>query len=39
VNPVLAQNNIQVITETHGKTSQLGASDVDALAAYLLSLE
>jgi hypothetical protein len=39
INPVLAQNHIQVIKETHGKTAQLGASDVDALAAYLLSLE
>jgi hypothetical protein len=39
INPVLAQNHIQVIAETHGKTSQLSASDVDALATYLLSLE
>src|SRR5262249_58211417 len=39
INPALATNHIQVITETHGKTAQLGASDVDALGEYLLSLE
>jgi hypothetical protein len=38
INPALAANNIQVIKDTHGKTSQLSASDVDALALYLKSL-
>jgi DNA-binding beta-propeller fold protein YncE len=37
INPQLAANNIQVIKDTHGKTSQLSASDLDALIAYLLS--
>ncbi|HKR00452.1 MAG TPA: Calx-beta domain-containing protein, partial [Pyrinomonadaceae bacterium] len=37
INPQLAANNIQVIKDTHGKTSHLSASDLDALIAYLLS--
>lgn len=39
INPALAANNIQVIKETHGKTSHLTASDIEALSLYLLSLE
>ena len=39
INPALAANNVQVITDTHGKTSQLSADDLDALVAYLKSLE
>ncbi|HEX2686941.1 MAG TPA: YncE family protein [Kofleriaceae bacterium] len=39
VNPVLATNHIQVIKDTHGKTSQLSQSDLDALIAYVMSLQ
>jgi mono/diheme cytochrome c family protein len=39
INPVLAANNIQVIKDTHGKTSHLSANDIDALVAYLKSLD
>ncbi|HJQ68901.1 MAG TPA: beta-propeller fold lactonase family protein [Blastocatellia bacterium] len=39
INPQLAANNVQVIKDTHGKTSHLSASDVDALILYLLSLQ
>ena len=39
INPALAASNIQVIKDTHGKTSQLSAPDLDALIAYLKSLE
>lgn len=39
INPALAANNIAVILDTHGKTSQLPASDIDALELYLRSLE
>jgi len=39
INPALAANHIQVIKDTHGKTSQLSAADVEALVAYLLALE
>jgi cytochrome c peroxidase len=39
INPVLAANHIQVIKDTHGKTSHLSAADVEALVAYLLALE
>jgi DNA-binding beta-propeller fold protein YncE len=39
INPALAANHIQVIKDTHGKTSQLSASDLDALIAYLKSLQ
>jgi hypothetical protein len=39
INPALAANHIRVITDTHGKTSNLSAADVDALSAYLRSLQ
>ncbi|HEY0368901.1 MAG TPA: dockerin type I repeat-containing protein, partial [Chthoniobacterales bacterium] len=39
INPALAANNIQVIKDTHGKTSHLSSSDIDALVAYLKSLD
>src|SRR5206468_3234729 len=39
INPELAANHIQVIKDTHGKTSQLSAADLDALIVYLKSLE
>jgi DNA-binding beta-propeller fold protein YncE/mono/diheme cytochrome c family protein len=39
INPALAANHIQVIKETHGKTSHLSASDLDALIAYMKSLD
>ena len=39
INPALAANNIQVIKDTHGKTSHLSATDIDALIAYLKSLD
>ena len=39
LNPVLAANHIRVIPDTHGKTSQLSASDIEALSAYLRSLQ
>jgi len=39
INPVLAANHIQVIKDTHGKTSQLSAADIEALSAYLRSLQ
>jgi hypothetical protein len=39
INPALAANHIQVIKDTHGKTSQLSAADIDALVAYLKSLD
>ena len=39
INPALAANNIQVIKDTHGKTSQLSAEDLDALITYLNSLD
>jgi DNA-binding beta-propeller fold protein YncE len=39
INPVLAANHIRVIADTHGKTSQLSASDIEALSAYLRSLQ
>ena len=35
----LAANHIEVIKDTHGKTSHLSASDIEALTLYLLSLE
>lgn len=38
INPALAANNVRVLKDTHGKTSQLSAEDVDALEAYLKSL-
>lgn len=39
INPALAENNIRVIKDTHGKTSHLSASDLEALILYLLSLD
>jgi DNA-binding beta-propeller fold protein YncE len=39
INPALAASHVAVIKDTHGKTSQLSASDIEALSAYLLSLE
>jgi hypothetical protein len=39
INPQLASNHIQVIKDSHGKTSQLSQADLDALIAYLLSLQ
>ena len=39
INPALSQNQIQVIKETHGKTSQLSQADLDALVLYLKSLQ
>lgn len=39
VNPALSANRIAVIQNTHGKTSQLTAADIEAIAANLRSLE
>jgi hypothetical protein len=39
INPVLAANHIAVIKDTHGKTSQLTAADIEALSMYLKSLQ
>jgi hypothetical protein len=39
INPALAANHIRVIPDTHGNTSHLSASDIDALAMYLRSLQ
>jgi DNA-binding beta-propeller fold protein YncE len=39
INPVLAANNIAVVKDTHGRTSQLSAADIEALIAYLRSLQ
>lgn len=39
INPALAANNVRVIKGTHGKTSHLSASDLDALILYLKSLQ
>ena len=39
INPALAANNIQVIKDSHGKTSHLSAGDVNALIMYLKSLQ
>jgi DNA-binding beta-propeller fold protein YncE len=39
INPALAQNHIAVIRDTHGRTSQLSAADLNALITYLLSRE
>ena len=39
INPMLAANNIRVIKDTHGKTSHLSASDLEALTLYLRSLD
>jgi hypothetical protein len=39
INPALAANHIRVIPDTHGRTSQLTAADIEALSAYLKSLQ
>ena len=39
INPALAASNIRVIKDTHGKTSHLSAQDIEALSAYLRSLQ
>ena len=39
INPKLITNKISVIRDTHGKTSQLSAEDIDALSFYLKSLQ
>jgi DNA-binding beta-propeller fold protein YncE len=39
INPALASNNIRVIKDTHGSTSHLSAQDIEALSAYLRSLQ
>jgi len=39
INPALAVNHIRVIPDTHGRTSQLSAADIEALSAYLRSLQ
>jgi hypothetical protein len=39
INPALATNHIAVIRDTHGKTSQLSASDIEAIGMYLKSLQ
>jgi hypothetical protein len=39
MNPALTQNHIQVIENTHGKTSQLSPADIDALVLDLKSLQ
>jgi hypothetical protein len=39
INPALTASHIAVIKDTHGKTSHLSASDIEALAMYLKSLQ
>ena len=39
INPDLATNHIAVLKDTHGKTSQLSAADLEALGQYLRSLQ
>ena len=39
INPDLAANHIAVLKDTHGKTSQLSAGDIEALSLYLRSLQ
>jgi hypothetical protein len=39
INTALATSGIRVITDTHGKTSQLTSADIDAIAMYLKSLQ
>ena len=39
INPALSQNHIQLIKDTHGKTSQLSQTDLNALVLYLKSLQ
>ncbi|HEX8110869.1 MAG TPA: hypothetical protein VF516_24220, partial [Kofleriaceae bacterium] len=38
INPALATSHVQVIKDTHGKTSQLSQADLDALILYVTSL-
>ncbi len=39
INSVLAANHVAVLKDSHGKTSQLSASDIEALSMYLKSLQ
>ncbi len=39
INPALAANHVAVLTETHGRTSHLSEQDLDALIAYVRSLD
>jgi len=39
INPALSHNYVQLIKETHGKTSQLSQADLDALILYVNSLQ
>jgi DNA-binding beta-propeller fold protein YncE/mono/diheme cytochrome c family protein len=39
INPDLAANHVQVLKDTHGQTSNLSAADIDALIAYVKSLD
>jgi hypothetical protein len=39
LNPLLAARGIRVIVDTHGRTSHLSASDMEALSLYLRSLQ
>jgi DNA-binding beta-propeller fold protein YncE len=39
INPALAARGIRVIVDTHGMTSHLSASDIEALSLYLKSLQ
>jgi DNA-binding beta-propeller fold protein YncE len=39
INPALTTNHIAVLKETHGKTSQLAAADIEALGLYLRALQ
>jgi len=39
INPALTAAKINVIKDTHGKTSHLSAADIDSLTMYLLSLQ
>ena len=39
INPALATGHVQVIKDTHGKTSQLSQADLDALITYVTSLQ
>jgi mono/diheme cytochrome c family protein len=39
INPALATSHVQVIKDTHGKTSQLSQADLDALILYVTSLQ
>jgi cytochrome c553 len=39
INPDLTTHHIAVLKDTHGKTSQLSAADIEALSSYLRSLQ